>query len=75
MKSQTFQKKLNEIFVIEPNDLGFSFMTNQYKKTTQYLKKMPFIILVPLSFALAFTAYSIFGYLIVRLTSILQYGF
>lgn len=77
MKTISFRlkKKLNEIYVIEPNNLGFQLLNNFYKKVTSYFKTAPFIIIIPLSFLIAVSLYFIFGYFLVRLTTILQYGF
>jgi len=77
MKTANFylKKKMEEVFIIEPNDLSISFLTNFYKKLTAYLKTTPFIIIIPLSFLVGLVIYLIFGYLIVRLTTLLQHGF
>lgn len=69
------KKKLNEVFFIEPNDLGWEVMTNIYKILTVHFKTAPFIIVVPLSLVISFFLYLIFGHLVVRLVSLLQYGF
>ena len=70
-----YRKSLNEIYDIEPNDLGVSFLTNWFKRTTHPFKNVPFIIIIPLSFLVAIAMYLIFGYLLIRLVSLLQYGF
>jgi len=77
MKSLNYRlkRKLNEVFVVEPNDLGIVFLTNWYKRITAYFKTAPFLIVIPLSFLVAIFLYLIFGYLVVRLVSLLQYGF
>jgi len=69
------KKKLNEIYVIEPNDLGAQFLNNIYKRINIYFKTAPFIVIVPLSFIIAITVYFIFGYLLIKIVSLLQYGF
>lgn len=69
------ENKLNEVFLVSPNDLGWKNLTNIYKWLTQYLKQLPFLIIVPLSFLLAIIAYFVLGKLLVRLVTILQYGF
>lgn len=69
------KKSLRETYFIEPNDLGYGRLTNTYKRFTHPLKKMPFAIIIPLSLLGAVLMYMVFGYLIVRLVSILQYGF
>jgi len=68
-------KKFNEVYSIEPNDLFFKPATTFYKKISSYFKTAPFIIIIPLSFFVAICLYFVFGYFLVRLTTILQYGF
>lgn len=67
--------KLHEVFIVAPNDLGHPLLTYWYKRTTKFLKTMPFLYIVPMSFAAAVLMYAIFGFLVVRLTSLLQHGF
>ncbi|MFN4212968.1 MAG: hypothetical protein ACK4FL_03355 [Microgenomates group bacterium] len=69
------KKKLNEVFFIEPNDLACPFLTNIYKVLTARFKTAPFIVVIPLSFIFTFIFYLIFGKLIVKVVSLLQYGF
>jgi len=69
------KKSLNDVFFIEPNNLGTDFLTSIFKRVTHPLKNMPFILVVPLAFLLAIFMYFVFGYLLVRLVSFLQYGF
>lgn len=69
------KKKLNEVYSIETNNLGLYFLDNLYKKTTAYFKTAPFIIIIPLSFIIGIVIYLVFGYLLIRLVSLLQYGF
>lgn len=70
-----FKNKADEVFFIEPNNLGFNFLTNFYKRITANLKSMPFIIIFPLSLVSAIFLYFIFKQLLIRLVSLLQYGF
>jgi len=70
-----FQKKLNEVFSLEPNNLGVGFLTNFYKKMVARFKVAPFIIIIPFSFIFAGMAYFLLGYLLIKLVSLLQYGF
>lgn len=74
MNITRLQAKLHEIFVVEPNDLGHPLLTYWYKKTTKFLKTMPFLYIVPFSFIVAILLYVVFGWLVVRLASLLQYG-
>lgn len=67
--------KLQEVYFIEPNDLGNPQLTAVYKITTSFLKKMPFIFIIPLSMIFSIMLYVLLGGLVVKLTTILQYGF
>lgn len=69
------KRKLNEVFSIEPNDLGVGWLTASYKKATTFLKTMPFIVIVPFSIMVGIVLYLLLGRFLVRLASILQYGF
>jgi len=69
------KNKLNEVFLISPNDLGWKNLTDIYKQLTYYLKKLPFLIIVPLSFILVIISYIVLGKFLVILATILQYGF
>lgn len=77
MKSNflNLKNKLHEVSLVEPNDLGFPLLTSFYRRINVYFKKMPFIFVIPASLAVAYLFYATFGYLAVRLASILQYGF
>ncbi|MEN9327475.1 MAG: hypothetical protein RI947_283 [Candidatus Parcubacteria bacterium] len=67
--------KLDEVFILEPNDLGNGFLTMLFKKTSAFFKVMPFLYILPFSIAISCVAYVLFGALIVKLVSLLQYGF
>lgn len=67
--------KLDEVYFVEPNDLGNHYLTTVYKVTTSFLKQMPFIFVIPLSVLLSVMLYVLVGGLVVRLATILQYGF
>ena len=69
------KKKLNEIYSVEPNNLGLVYLNNLYKKITAYFKTAPFIIIVPLSIVAGVIIYWFFGYLLIGLVNLLQYGF
>lgn len=69
------KKSLNDVFFIEPNNLGLGFMNYFYKKITHPLKFAPFIIVIPMAFLAAIIMYFIFGQLLIKLVSLLQYGF
>lgn len=66
---------MEEVYMVEPNDLGYPLLTRLYRRINRYFKRAPFIIVIPASLAFALTLYFLFGYLVVRLASILQYGF
>lgn len=68
-------EKMQSIFSVAPTDLGISPLTALYKLVTSRLKVMPFIYLVPVCVLTAIFAYLIFGHALVRLTTLLQYGF
>lgn len=69
------KRKINEVFIVEPNNLENRWLTSFFKIITLRLKTMPFLLIVPLSLLLVIVLYLIFGHLIVRLASLLQYGF
>jgi len=69
------KRKLNEVFILEPNDLGSDFLTNLYHKITSHFKTMPFIYILPLSILLAVVSYFILNYLLIKFVTLLQYGF
>ncbi len=67
-----WEKKINEIFVIKPNDLEWLPLTNFYKKIVSRLKMMPFFIIVPLSILLSIFSYFLLGYFLIKLVSFFQ---
>ena len=67
--------KLDEVYFVEPNDLGNEQLTALYKIVTPFLKQMPFIFVIPLSMVFSVMLYVLLGGLVVRLATILQYGF
>lgn len=69
------KRKLNEVFINEPSDLGLRPLTHLYKILTHPLKNIPFVLIVPLSFIFAVAMYVLFGKLIIKLVTLLQYGF
>lgn len=77
MKNINFRmkQKMNEVFSIEPNDLGAGFLTIYFKKITAYLKIMPFIYIIPLTLFVSISLYFILGRFLVNLVTLLQYGF
>lgn len=72
--SEKLKHKLQEVYAVEPNDLGISWLTRIYKMITFRLKDKPFLYIIPLTFVLSACLYVVFGQLVVRLTSLLQYG-
>ena len=77
MKKINFRmkQKLNEVFSIEPNDLGVNFLTFYFRKITAYFKVIPFVYIIPLTFLISLFLYLLLGKLLIRLVTILQYGF
>lgn len=69
------EKKLYEVFSLKPTDLGSRRLTALYKIITKRLKTMPFLYVIPLAMIIAIFAYLLLGHSIVRLASLLQYGF
>ncbi len=66
---------MREVYFVEPNNLGADFITRIYKELTAPLKTMPLIFIIPLSIIIGFFAYLILNQLIVKLATLLQYGF
>lgn len=77
MKTTEFRlkHKLNEVFILEPNDLHINLLTNWYKKITAHLKTMPFIVIIPCSIIIGIVLYLVLGRFLVKLVTLLQYGF
>lgn len=69
------KQKLNEVFSVEPSDLGINFLTFYFKKITSHLKTAPFIFVIPSAVIIALILYFLFGRLLVGLATILQYGY
>lgn len=69
------KKRLKEVSVVEPNDLGIPLLTSVYRKINIFFKTAPFIFIVPLAILGATALVYLFGILAVRLVSLLQYGF
>jgi|GEM_PF-817770 len=67
--------ELDRIFDLKPNDLSFPFLTNMYKFFTHPLKSLPLLYIVPISFFGAVLMYLLFGHMVIRFVSLLQYGF
>jgi hypothetical protein len=72
--SAKLKHKLQEVYAVEPNDLGLFWLTFLYKKFTHRLKDKPFLYIIPLAFIVTAGLYFLFGQLVVKLTSLLQYG-
>lgn len=69
------KQKLNEVFSIESNDLGVNFLTNYFKRFTAYLKVAPFVYIVPITFLISVSLYFLLGRFLIKLVTVLQYGF
>lgn len=80
MSNSTFsydqlEKRFYEIFSLQPTDLGSRRLTALYKIITKRLKTMPFLYVIPLVSIIAVVSYLLLGHLLVKLASLLQYGF
>ena len=75
MYPQHIQEELQRILSVPPNDLGDKHLTMVYKFFTRPLKKMPFFYIIPLSLMGAVLMYLLLGPFVIKLVSILQYGF
>jgi len=73
--STLLKKHLREVNVVEPNDLGAPLLTYIYRRINIFFKTAPFIFVVPIALLGAAGLVYIFGILIIRLVSLLQYGF
>lgn len=69
------KQKLNEVFSVEPNDLGVGFLTLYFKKITAYFKVIPFVYIIPFTFLISLILYLLLGRLLIRVATIMQYGF
>lgn len=69
------KKYLDEVFFIEPNDLGLSWLTGLYKGLANRMKTFPLIVIIPISLLVTLGIYFLIGALIVKLVGLLQYGF
>ena len=68
-------KQYREIYTLQPNQLGNDRINTFYKRTTHFLKKSPFIVIVPLVVLTVILIYVLIGPYLVKLASLLQYGF
>ncbi len=75
MNTARFKSKLEEIYVVAPNDLHSPTLTYIYKYITRFLKRMPFLYIIPFSLLVSVALYFLFGFSVVQLVSVLQYGF
>lgn len=77
MKKQTKQlERYNaELQVVEPNDLGIPTLNCIYRKINVFFKTAPFIFIIPTSLLIAGLLVYTFGFVAVKLASLLQYGF
>lgn len=68
-------KQYQEIYEVQPNQLGNNRIDLFYKITTRFFKKAPFIVIVPVVTLVVVLIYISIGPLLVKLASLLQYGF
>lgn len=69
------KQKMNEVFSIDQNDLGANYLTNNFRRITSYFKVMPFVYVIPITFLASVFLYFIFGRFLIKLVTVLQYGF
>lgn len=70
---QELVAKMTEVSLVSPQQVGP--FTGVYKRVTPYVKKKPLRVLSISSILIAAFLYLLFDSLIVKLVSILQYGF
>ena len=78
MKDKSFENIKNRIsntYSITPNDLYSEKITFIYKLLTKPLKSFPFRIYLPISIIAVVFSLILFRFLIIRLVSLMQYGF
>jgi hypothetical protein len=74
-KKRQLQQYLDELRMVEPNDLGIPALTDIYRSVNAFFKTAPFLFIVPISLLGAGFLVYLFGFLAIRLASLLQYGF
>ena len=78
MKDKSFENiksRINNTYTLMPNDLYWTKITYLYKLFTQPLKSFPFKIYLPISIIIGIFSFFIFRFLIIRLVSLIQFGF
>lgn len=69
------KNRMEEASIVEPNDFGFGLVNHMYRSINRFFKNAPFVIVVPGAVFIALCIYLIFGFLAIKLASILQNGF
>ena len=69
------KKYYKDVYSIPPNTLGNPILTKLYKICTYQLKNFPFKLVVPISVLITILSFGLFGILIIRVVTILQFGF
>jgi len=69
------EKHLDDVFIVAPTDLGNPYVTGLFRRMNVCVKRMPFLVVIPVSIVFSIILYLLFGYVFIRLASILQYGF
>lgn len=67
--------RMEEVSIVEPNDFGSASLNRLYRTVNRFFKNAPFIIVIPASIIIAISLYVLFGFLAIKLVSILQNGF
>lgn len=73
--SRRVSKQYQEIYIVQPNQLGDNRINLLYKIITRFLKKAPFIVIIPIAMMIVVLIYVLVGPLLVKLATLLQYGF
>lgn len=68
-------KRVEDLYSIEPTDLGLPVLNMYYRRMNKYFKTAPFVVIVPITFIFAAGVVFLFGIAAVKLVSILQYAF
>ncbi len=66
---------MDTLYLLEPNDLGYTRLNKLYRRVTNHLKKHPWARVLPLTTLFVVTLTMLVGRIVVQLASILQKGF
>jgi len=63
------------MYFVTPNDLGNHTLNWLYKLLTRPIKTLPFLYFIPISLVSSIILYLLLGRFVIKLVSLLQYGF